>query len=141
MTYPADFTDAHRRHWKDAEMLFSEDRWANADQLYGFSSECGLKTVMKALGMPVNPTTGAPVQKRHREHVQDLWPVFVGFARGRQGGRYLHLLPGGSPFANWSHHDRYGHQSNFSKQSVARHRQAAWEIRRMVRCAIQDGLL
>jgi hypothetical protein len=51
MTYPADFADAHRRHWEDAELLFAHDRWANADQLYGFSAECGLKTVMQALGM------------------------------------------------------------------------------------------
>lgn len=86
MTYPADFTDAHRRHWEDAELLFARNRWANADQLYGFSSECGLKAVMKALGMPVDPTTGTPVKKVHREHVQDLWPVFTGFARGRKGG-------------------------------------------------------
>lgn len=140
MTYPADYNDAHRRHWEDAELLFAKDRWASADQLYGFSAECGLKTVMKALGMWVDPVTGSPKDK-FRKHVQDLWSVFANFAQGRKRGRYLHMLPGGSPFANWSHHDRYGHRSNFSKQNVAQHRKAAWEIRRVVRRAIQDGLL
>ena len=51
MIHPTDFVDSHRRHWQDAELLFDQSRWANADQLYGFSAECGLKAVMKALGM------------------------------------------------------------------------------------------
>ena len=42
---------ALQRHWEDAELLFSEKRLANADHLYGFSAECGLKAVMEALGM------------------------------------------------------------------------------------------
>ena len=53
MAFPADFRDAHLRHWQDAELLFEHQRWANADQLYGLSAECGLKAVMRALGMPV----------------------------------------------------------------------------------------
>ena len=69
--HPADFFDAHRHHWEDAEILFGRHRWANADQLYGFSAECGLKAVMKVLGMPVD-TTGTPKRWKHRKHVQDL---------------------------------------------------------------------
>ena len=144
MAYPADFTDAHHRHWQDAELLFANGRWPNADQLYGFSAECGLKTVMQALGMPVDPTTGNPAQSAHRKHVQDLWPEFakfVAFTQGRKGGRYLHLLPGGKPFASWSHHDRYVNRRSFPKQDVEQHQKAARGIRRMVRRAIQDGLL
>ena len=59
MIHSADYTDAHRRHWSDAQLLFRHARWANADQLYGFSAECGLRAVMRALGMPVE-TTGMP---------------------------------------------------------------------------------
>ena len=33
MPYDADFTDAHRRHWEDAELLHDHERWANADQM------------------------------------------------------------------------------------------------------------
>ena len=141
MTYPADFTDAHHRHWQDAELLLANDRWSNADQLYGFSAECGLKTVMQALGMPVDPTTGSPVQSAHRKHVQDLWSEFVAFTQGRKGGRYLRLLPGGKPFADWSHHGRYAHRRNFPKQDVEQHQKAARGVRRMVQHAAQDGLL
>ena len=53
MPHPADFVDAHRCHWADAELLFGHALWANADLLYGFSAECGLKAVMTTLGMPV----------------------------------------------------------------------------------------
>lgn len=44
--YRSDFFNAHQRHWKDAELLYKEKRWANADHLYGLSAECGLKAVM-----------------------------------------------------------------------------------------------
>ena len=60
MIHPADFVDAHRRHWEDAELLFDHQRWANADQLYGLSAECGLKAVMQILGMPVDDQGRAP---------------------------------------------------------------------------------
>ena len=56
MPFPADFVDAHFRHWGDAELLFTNGRWANADQMYGFSAECGMKAVMVALGMPISPS-------------------------------------------------------------------------------------
>ena len=45
VTHSADFSNAHNRHWQDAELLFCDRRWANADHLYGFSAECGLKAV------------------------------------------------------------------------------------------------
>ena len=35
MPRPADFADAHRRHWTDAELLFERERWANADTSTG----------------------------------------------------------------------------------------------------------
>ena len=97
--HPADFFDAHRRHWEDAEILFGRDRWANADQLYGLSAECGLKAVMKTLGMRVD-TAGSPIAPEHRVHVQKLWPIFVTFAGDRDGARYLSPLPSGRPFAD-----------------------------------------
>ena len=48
MAQAADYGDAHLRRWEDAELLFNDDRWANADQLYGFSAECGLNGTSRA---------------------------------------------------------------------------------------------
>ena len=82
MSHPADFHDAHLRHWQDAELLFRHDRWANADQLYGLSAECGLKAVMRLLEMPVGQH-GVPTKREHRAHMPQLWAEFTAFVRGR----------------------------------------------------------
>lgn len=140
MPRPADFLDAHRRHWGDAELLFAESRWANADQMYGFSAECGLKAVMRSLGMQVDPD-GIPVDEQYRKHVQDLWPIFRMFAARHTGARCLRLFPGDDPFTDWSHHDRYAHQGAFARSDVAPHQAAAGAILNLVQSAAQDGLL
>ena len=139
MPLPADFVDAHRRHWDDAELLFDHARWASADQMYGFSAECGLKAVMKALEMPVDDDTGAPKKRRHWKHVQDLWPVFRTFAQGHGGARYSGRLPEDNPFRDWSHHDRYAHRGHWEEASLERHREAAREVLNVVQLAQQDG--
>ena len=140
MAYPADFVDAHRRHWEDAELLFGQSHLANADQLYGFSAECGLKAVMKALGMGVD-SMGIPLESEHRKHVQDLWNTFTTFVRGRSGARYIRMLPPGSPFQDWSHHNRYAHHRHFTQGQVGPHRAAAANIEAMVQHARRDGIL
>ena len=90
MPQPANFLDAHGRHWQDAELLFHAHRWANADQLYGFSAECDLKAVMEVLGMETDPA-GTPRAREHRRHVQHLWPKFLAFAEERGGTRLAGL--------------------------------------------------
>ena len=134
----ADFADAHRRHWEDAELLLAHARWANADQLYGYSAECGLKMVMAWLDMPVD-SRGVPKEDEHRVHVQELWPEFRAFARAREGARYLDLLPPNTPFADWSHHDRYAHRRHVGDEDAKRHREAANEVRSLVDLALEDG--
>ena len=129
----ADFADAHLRHWTDAELLYGRERWPNADHLYGLSAECGLKAVMRRLGMP------AETPSRYRKHVRELWRKFKNFARGRDGSRYLQLLPGGQPFADWSIDDRYAHRMHFDEGRVGPHREAARRIGVMVRLAKQGG--
>ena len=141
MPYQADFHDAHLRHWRDGELLLRCNRWANADQLYGLSAECGLKAVMLGLGMmPVTPH-GVPTQREHRQHVNLLWPEFRRFVRGRIGGRYLDLLPGGNPFASWSIEDRYAHRWHFNCARVSPRRSAADGVRKMVRRTREDGVI
>lgn len=131
MTKPSDFADAHTRHWQDAELLFAHDRWANADQLYGLSAECGLKAVMQVLGMPPVDETGRPATE-YRKHVNALWQVFQDFASDRDGARYLEMLPSGSPFSNWAIEDRYANRNDFRREDVELHRAATQEIASMV---------
>ena len=139
MTPPADFTGAHRRHWEDAELLFASERLGNADHLYGFSAECGLKAVMTALGMQLGPAGKPP--REYRKHVRELWPEFEEFASRHRGGRYLNELPTESPFSDWSHHDRDARDGHPGAAAVGRHRRAARRIRRLVQGADMDETL
>ncbi len=123
---PDDYPAAHRRHWRDAETLFEIDRLGNADHLYGFSAECGLKAVMTRWGL---------MEKKYHHHVQILWPTFATLAEGRDGQRYLRLLPKGTPFGDWSHLDRYATTGYTSEESVQSHRKAARQVRAMVQTA------
>ena len=133
-----DFTDAYWRHWQDAELLFAHHRWANADQLYGLSAECGLKAVMQKLGMSVDEGTGRP-PSTYRRHVNALWPKFQDFADKRDGARYLEMLPSGSPFAKWEMDDRYANRNDFGSADVELRRVATREIARMVLDAAQEN--
>lgn len=136
MTLPVDFADAHRRHWEDAELLFGHSRLGNADQLYGFSAECGLKAVMAGLGMMLDPSGRPP--RKYREHVQVLWLLFREFASRHGGGRYANRLPAENPFSNWSHHDRYARKGYAGSTEVSEHRAGARQVRRMVQMADWD---
>ena len=134
MLHEADFTDAHRRHREDAELLFARDRWANAGHLYGLSAECGLKAVMLSLGMNVD-ASGTPSEQRHRRHMPELWPVFEDFTRRRDGGAYLALLSDGESFADWSIDHRYANRRHFQRSNVTPHRDAARRVADVVRRA------
>ena len=124
----ADFRDAHLRHWQDAELLKQAGRWANADQLYGYSAECGLKAVMVANGMPVD-AAGSPTERRHKQHIQNLWGAFRSFVHDRHTASLLHHLPEQNPFARWSHSDRYAASGHFTAATVSPHREAAQQVR------------
>lgn len=132
MVHPEEYCCAHRRHWKDAELLLKNCRWANADQLYGLSAECGLKALMPDLGMPM----------KHK-HLEVIWPDFAKFATaalGRVNARYVALLPTGTPFSDWSVQNRYAHSCHFPESAVEPHRKAACAVRKMVDVAQQDGV-
>jgi hypothetical protein len=140
MPRAADFKDSHIRHWADAEFLYQNSRWANADHLYGFSVECALKAVMLKLGMPLN-SQGSPKEKEHRQHVDKLWPTFFSFAKGRAGSWYIRRMPSGTPFTNWKAEDRYANQLDISQAEADAHRTVAREIRNLIRTARLTGRL
>lgn len=135
MSKQTDFADARERHWSDAEVLLAGGCWANADHLYGFSAECGLKLIMQRLGMRLDD--GLP-PREYREHVNVLWRLFQDFAERHDGARYLQHLPDGEPFADWSVADRYARRSAFGEELVAPHREAARTVGRVAAIVTQD---
>ena len=140
MPRSADFKDAHGRHWVDAELLFRDTRWANADHLYGFSVECGLKAVMARLGMQLDKL-GSPEKSKYRKHVNNLWPLFKIFSQGRIGSWYVSKLPKGEPFSNWTEQDRYAHQQDITMSEASAHRDAANKVHDLLKTAQLEGRL
>lgn len=131
MTAPAEkFAAAHRRHWKDAEFLFGDGRWPNADQLYGFSAECCLKAIMVGEKIMSVDETGKP-EKKFRKHIDKLWQIFCDRTRDLTGKAYLRELPSGDPFADWSTDDRYASGERFDENRVGRRQEATRQITNM----------
>jgi len=133
-----DFRDAAKRHWEDAGFLSADSRLANADHLYGLSAECALKTVMLSLGMSLR-ADGAPEEKQHRVHVNNLWNEFVTFAHNRNGAHYAARLIDSNPFHDWHIEQRYENRSGITREATEKHRQAALTTWQILEIAILNG--
>jgi hypothetical protein len=138
---PTDFRDAAERHWDDAACLFSDNRPANADHLFGLSAECALKAVMVGLRMALLQD-GAPQERQHRVHINELWDEFVNFAQGRGGSRYVVAITGVSnPFSDWDASQRYAHRTDISIGAVSNHKNGAEKTITILNLAILDGVV
>jgi hypothetical protein len=133
-----DFYDAHCRHWKDAEFLYNDSRFPNADHLYGYSAECGLKCLMRIFGMPLDPATGKPPRK-DRVHIDQAWDRYEMYRAGI--GITGYTLPQSNPFDNWNISDRYAHEKSFSRTHVEGHKSGAKTVRTLINKAILEGRL
>lgn len=133
-----DFYDAHQRHWTDAELLFASARFANADHLYGFSAECGLKRLMVAFDMKLTDE-GSPDKQSDRVHANKIWDRYETYRSKYGASQYT--LPQQYNFSDWDAAQRYAHQSNFNKNSVILHQQAATAVRELIKKALLDGTL
>lgn len=136
----ADFSDAHGRHWNDAEKLFMEQRWANADHLYGMAAECGIKRLMLAFGMPYDTTTDKPSTRADQTHANGIWDRYDSYRSGHhQGAGYA--LKNSNPFSSWHVAQRYAHQNQFNQVIAATHQAAALEVHQLMKKAEIEGLI
>jgi hypothetical protein len=135
-----DFIDALNRHWQDAECLYGNERWANADHLYGFAAESGLKGLMLKFDMPYNPDKDMPKNTEDRVHADGVWERYESYRSGHiKGSDYP--LPEPNPFDNWKASDRYANESAFDQHHVTPHRHGAELVRNLVKKADLEGLL
>lgn len=136
-----DFFDATQRHWDDAGHLLADQRFANADHLFGVSAECALKTVMIGLGMNLR-ADGAPDEPKHRVHINKLWDEFLTFSSNRGGARYAAGLTAvNNPFVNWDVSQRYEPRSSFAQVTVQAHQSGAGIVKACLDMAILDGVV
>lgn len=135
----ADFLDSHIRHWQDAELLYDNNRHANADHLYGFSAECGLKRLMVCFGMTVEPD-GSPTKRTDRIHADEAWDRFESYRSGHVDGA-AYVLAVENPFADWEASQRYAPRSAFDPVRVQARRAGAEIVRNLIANAQQQGLI
>jgi hypothetical protein len=131
-----DFYAAYRRHWNDAEYLYNASRMANADHLYGYSAECGLKYLMQLFGMHFDPITGDPPRQK-RVHINQLWDYYETYITGIAAADYTLCQP--NPFDDWDISDRYAHERNFDQIHVDQHKRGAEAVQMLIQKAILAG--
>ncbi len=123
---PEDYGAAAARHFRDANLLEKNRRIANADQLFGFATECAIKSALMALPGFV---AGDSLAAAYHKHVDQLWDLvrLQGIQRRYRG--LLAVLRGlPQPFADWSTSQRYGHDGVVTDEAVERHHKAAARI-------------
>lgn len=133
-----DYHDAAKRHWNDANFLFTDKRWANADHLFGFAAECALKEIMLRLLEPLK-SANMFLDRRYFIHIDKLWDEFCSFAEKRKGANYVAKMGRANPFQSWRAQQRYVHQINFDENTVEEHRQAAQRTMKLLDEQQLDG--
>ncbi|MCA7011737.1 SAM-dependent methyltransferase [Dickeya dadantii] len=136
----ADFEDACERHWRDAEILFRLGHWANADHLYGFSAESGLKKLMLAFGMPFDINRDMPSERNDQKHIDAIWLRYETYRSGRLPGTD-YLLSSNNPFNDWRASQRYDHQQNFTQMTAEKHRNGAEQVQNILKQAKMGGVI
>ena len=134
-----DFAGAHDRHHRDAKFLEDAHRLSNADHLYGFSAECGLKALMTQFGMPVNAAGDPQDRRRDRVHIDRLWGRYPDYLTHPAATGYQ--LDSTNHFADWRSGDRYADDQHVTHARLERHRDGAEQIRALVQQARVEGLL
>lgn len=138
----ADLLDAHSRHLEDADCLYTDGRLANADQLYGYSAECGLKLLMYKFdpGNYWDSVRDWPSSRVDRVHANGTWDRFEAYRSGYvDGSKYT--IAAENPFHNWDVSNRYASKGNFNAAYVDPHKSAAHSVNSLIKKAQIEGLL
>ena len=120
---PECFDVAAVRHFRDGGILSERQSLENADQLFGFATECAIKSVLVTLPGCVQQ---GELAKKYREHIDQLWDLvpLQGLQR-RYPGLFAVLRGLKQPFGDWSTDQRYGPDDTITAEALARHREAA----------------
>ena len=141
-----DFKNAAKRHFNDGELLYQHTRWANADNLYGLSAECILKSIIAGLNPhEIDAITGDSIDRRspHKKHLgnssKNLWEHFSTHFAGRLAANSP--LSATNPFTDWDIAQRYAHEQYFNEQNVTHHRLATINLQNLLDNLFASGAL
>lgn len=144
MTTPprVDYVASARRHLKDAAILKTAGRQANAGQLFGFSVECALKAVLVNAGASVDSDGnlhGKQQNGQWREHMPKLGKLIMSatvLPDGRPAGVLQSSLPHLSTLADWHTDHRYFRISAIPLASLL----DKWELAALETDALLDDM-
>lgn len=139
---PADLLDAQSRHLEDADCLYEHGRLANADQLYGYSVECGLKLLMHKFdpGNYWDSVKDKPSKKADIVHANGAWDRYEAYRSGYvDGAKYA--IAAKNPFHDWNVSNRYASKGDFDAAYVDPHKSAAHSVNLLIKKAQIEGLL
>ncbi|MFA5920224.1 MAG: hypothetical protein WC856_02895 [Methylococcaceae bacterium] len=144
------FSASAKRHFNDALLLEESNRLANAGQLYGFCAECGIKALLISLGYPTDaegspapvkkPMLGKPNIRKHINQLLEIKSEIDTYASGRNGAKYLALIPSINSFSDWLVDHRYYAQHQIPS-SLPAWKSSATEMMKMMDVASIDGVL
>ena len=120
------YDNAALRHWDDATLLSDgAGSEANADQLFGFAAECGLKHALSQVGIAVRDTAG---KGGYRKHINTLWKSVSSPQVWKRFPGLAALLKKPNPFADWSTDQRYYPREAVSSKALQSHREHAMRV-------------
>lgn len=121
-----DYPGAATRHFRDGALLEESRRVANADQLFGFAAECGIKSALVELPGFV---AGGRLSPSYHKHINELWDFVPLQGMQKRYRGLLAVLKGlHQPFADWSTDQRYEPDDVVTDGALERHRSAAKRI-------------
>jgi hypothetical protein len=104
MAYQIDLIASAKRHWLDAEMLLKLKRAQCAGYHYGYSAECGLKSVLFRHNIPRREDRR---NDPYWAHFPELRTLLIRDGRGRLPQKLYQLLAHASFMQNWDTDIRY----------------------------------
>jgi hypothetical protein len=119
------FAQSAVRHWSDAVTLEGAGRTDNADQLFGFAAECGIKSAL--VEYPAIYKDGA-IDERYKKHINELWSRVALQSLHKRFPALLAVLRLGNPFHDWSTSQRYGSDKAIATEALERHKNYAKRI-------------
>ena len=119
------FSQSAVRHWNDAVTLEGAGRTENADQLFGFAAECGIKSAL--VEYPAIYKDGE-INERYKQHINDLWQRVALQSLQKRFPALLAVLRLANPFHDWSTNQRYAGDKTIPGEAVQRHKNSAKRI-------------
>jgi hypothetical protein len=145
------FREAALRHWIDALLLKNQGSLANTGQHLGFSAECGVKAIYRALSLLPSTPDGdidwsilpQSDKAKYRKHIDIISQTVSIMNASPITAKYLALIPSIGRFSAWSTDQRYWADAEHVQSSapnIPDWEKAAAEVLFMLDEARKDGI-